>query len=89
MLVGTLKETLIFEKNDDKGASYRYEIYKNEQKSGYFAVIYQQKSIVLNNQSLLVWAIAESHWRLKAGYIPNARMECQSHWKVTFQHQPA
>ncbi|MEC5319719.1 hypothetical protein VSX61_12365 [Brenneria populi subsp. brevivirga] len=84
MLMGTLKETLIFVQDDGIGR-HRYEIYKSDHQSGYFAVIYIQKSILLNDATVVIWDINNSCWRMKSHYIPNARMECENHWKETYR----
>lgn len=83
MLMGTLKETLVFKQNDNVG-SHRYEIYKNDSKGGYFAVIYMQKNIVADGSFFITWVIENSHHDLRSHYIPNARMECESHWKENY-----
>ncbi|WP_121576693.1 hypothetical protein [Brenneria alni] len=48
MLMGTLKETLIFVQDGHAGL-HRYEIYKSDLKGGYFAVIYFQKTVFFND----------------------------------------
>lgn len=83
MVRGTLKETLIF-LQDNTSESHRYEIYKSESKDGYFIVIYTQRNIIYDGSSLVIWIIDNPHYCLKSHYIPNARMECESHWKENY-----
>ncbi|MFP1761661.1 hypothetical protein [Lonsdalea quercina] len=84
MPLGTLKETLLF--GEDAGAaSHRYEIYKSDSRGGFFAVIYTLKSLRVDHQVFLAWNIEETCLPLRASYIPNARMECEAHWKNTFE----
>lgn len=84
MLMGTLKETLIFLR-DDETCFYRYEIYKNERRGGHFAIIYRQKTSAANDDVHRVWEIANPLLTLKSNYIPNARVECESHWKAQYR----
>ncbi|MBJ7221144.1 MULTISPECIES: hypothetical protein [unclassified Brenneria] len=84
MLMGTLKETLVFVQDDNVGL-HRYEIYKSDHKAGYFVVIYVQKTIFFNDTAVTTWVIDNPHWCLKSHYIPNARMECEVHWKETYR----
>lgn len=84
MLMGTLKETLIFVQDGHAGL-HRYEIYKSDLKGGYFAVIYFQKTVFFNDAVMIIWAIDNPCWRLKSHYIPNARMECEAHWKEIYR----
>ncbi|MCG8154782.1 hypothetical protein JMY81_03390 [Brenneria goodwinii] len=84
MLMGTLKETLIFVQDDGTGC-HRYEIYKSDHQGGYFAVIYVQKTVLLDDVTVVTWVIDNPHWHMKSHYIPNARMECESHWKATYR----
>ncbi|MGK4328632.1 hypothetical protein [Lonsdalea quercina] len=84
MPLGTLKETLLF--GEDAGAaSHRYEIYKSNSQGGFFAMIYTLKSLRIDHQVFLAWNIEETCLPLRASYIPNARMECEAHWKNTFE----
>ncbi|PWC11528.1 hypothetical protein [Brenneria corticis] len=83
MLMGTLKETLVFVQDDD-GRLHRYEIYKSDHKGGYFAVIYTQQTVFSHDVAVVTWVIDNPYWHLKSHYIPNARMECEAHWKETY-----
>ncbi|MFP1898143.1 hypothetical protein ACLEDI_05530 [Lonsdalea quercina] len=84
MSFSTLKETLLL--GDGAGAaSHRYEIYKSDSRGGFFAMIYSLKSLRLEHQVVLAWNIEETCLPLRASYIPNARMECEAHWKNTFE----
>ncbi|MFP1741884.1 hypothetical protein ACLEE6_03470 [Lonsdalea quercina] len=84
MPLGTLKETLLF--GEDAGAaSHRYEIYKSDSRGGFFAMIYTLKLLRIDHQVFLAWNIEETCLPLRASYIPNARMECEAHWKNTFE----
>ncbi|MFP1907774.1 hypothetical protein [Lonsdalea quercina] len=84
MPLGTLKETLLFG-GDAGAASHRYEIYKSDSRGGFFAMIYTLKSLRIDHQVFLAWNIEETCLPLRASYIPNARMECEAHWKNTFE----
>lgn len=80
MPTGTLKETLLF--GDDIGAvSHRYEIYKADSRGGFFAMIYALKPLRMEHHVVMAWDIEESCLPLRSSYIPNARMECEAHWK--------
>ncbi|OSN03773.1 hypothetical protein AU511_14185 [Lonsdalea iberica] len=83
MPMATLKETLLF--GEDAGAaSHRYEIYKSDSQGGYFAMIYSLKPLRMEHHVFLAWSIEDTCLALRASYIPNARMECEAHWKDTF-----
>lgn len=83
MPTATLKETLLF--GEDAGAaSHRYEIYKSDSRGGFFAMIYALKPLRMEHNVFLAWSIEDSCLALRASYIPNARMECEAHWKDTF-----
>ncbi len=73
MLMGTLKETLIFQ-HDDGADFHRYEIYKNELRGGYMAIVYVSKKSIANSQNMSMWEIASPFFRLKSNYLPNARV---------------
>ncbi|OSM99422.1 hypothetical protein [Lonsdalea populi] len=84
MPTGTLKETLLF--GDDIGAvSHRYEIYKSDSQGGYFAMIYTLKSLRAEHHVIMAWNMEETRLPLRSSYIPNARMECEAHWKKSFR----
>ncbi|WJV52133.1 hypothetical protein PCO82_08630 [Pectobacteriaceae bacterium CE90] len=80
MLMGTLKETLLFGATGQAGV-HRYEIYKHEMKGGYFAIIYVQKTIAVHDNSIMMWVMENSYLPLKSNFVPNARMECEVHWQ--------
>ncbi|PWC14215.1 hypothetical protein B4923_04715 [Brenneria roseae subsp. americana] len=84
MSMGTLKETLVFMQDNGVG-SHRYEIYKSDSKGGYFAVIYIQKHIISDGSTFVTWIIDNSCYCLRSHYIPNARIECESHWKENYR----
>ncbi|WP_409307145.1 hypothetical protein [Pectobacterium sp. B1J-3] len=84
MLMGTLKETLVFIQDNDV-ASHRYEIYKNDSKGGFFAIIYAQKYITSHDSRFISWIVENPCYQLKSHYIPNARMECDIHWKENYR----
>ncbi|MCW2474317.1 hypothetical protein [Candidatus Symbiopectobacterium sp. NZEC151] len=79
MLLGILKETLIFQHQDDN-LFYRYEIFKNERRGGYFAVIYLSDIRVDQGEKIPDWEITVPFKLLKSNYLPNARVECELHF---------
>lgn len=80
MHMSTLKETLLF--GDVSGEPrHRYEIYKHEGKGGYFAMVYSLQPTVVQGNDLHAWTLDIPCLPLRSSYVPNARMECQTHWR--------
>lgn len=84
MLMGTLKETLIY-RHDEDACFYRYEIYKSELRGGYFAMVYVFNKTVLNNDAIPVWQILFPSIPLKSNYLPNAKIECTQHFNIQYK----
>ncbi|MEH2920872.1 hypothetical protein ACFFL1_09255 [Samsonia erythrinae] len=82
--MGTLKETLIFAQGDNTHL-HRYEIYKSQHNAGYFAVIYTQKTFFSGDEAIMAWTISEPYHGLTSRYIPNARIECENHWREAYR----
>lgn len=76
MLLGILKETLIFQ-HQDSNRFYRYEIYKNERRGGYFTVIYLSDGRSSQSRKIPYWEIIAPSILLKLTYLLNARVECE------------
>ncbi|QZN94268.1 hypothetical protein [Symbiopectobacterium purcellii] len=79
MLLGILKETLIFQHRDNN-RFYRYEILKNEHRGGYFAIIYLSEAHTQQSKKTSGWEIIAPFMQLKSNYLPNARVECELHF---------
>lgn len=79
MLLGTLKETLIFQHQDDS-LLYRYEIFKNERHGGYFSIVYVSDVNTHENKKSTSWVMVIPFIILKSNYLPNARIECDAHF---------
>lgn len=84
MLMGTLKETLIFRHGDDANF-YRYEIYKHEQRGGYFAMVYVSHHAAANGSAISAWRILMPTVLLTAHYLPNAKIECARHFNEQYK----
>ncbi|MBG6244552.1 hypothetical protein CS369_06670 [Candidatus Symbiopectobacterium sp. 'North America'] len=82
MLLGILKETFIFQHQDDN-LFYRYEILKNEDRGGYFVIIYLSDSRIHQSDKIPGWEIIIPFMQLKSNYLPNARVECELHFNET------
>ncbi len=82
MLLGILKETLLFQ-HQDSNRFYRYEIYKNERRGGYFTIIYLSGSCINQNDKITSWEMISPFMLLKSNYLPNARVECELHFNET------
>ncbi|MFT8211275.1 MAG: hypothetical protein ACMZI0_13145 [Symbiopectobacterium sp.] len=79
MLLGILKETLIFQHQDDS-RFYRYEIFKNEHWGGYFSIVYFSDNSTNQNKKTPSWEMIIPFVMLKSNYLPNARVECELHF---------
>lgn len=79
MLLGILKETLVFQ-HQDADLFYRYEIFKNERRGGYFAIVYLSDSRINQSEKIPYWKIIVPFIILKSTYLPNARVECELHF---------
>lgn len=84
MLMGTLKETLIYQRDEDP-RYYRYEIYKSEQRGGYFAMVYVFNKPPVSNTTIPEWQILFPMIILKSNYLPNAKIECTQHFNEQYK----